>query len=103
MRFTQEELASRAGLTKQYISNLERDTISHTTGEPVQPSHETLRKLASALRVPLPEILTALYPEARTDDPEYAGFSDNRSDLTPEQQRLIADLEEQFRRANVGP
>jgi DNA-binding XRE family transcriptional regulator len=48
---TQQELATRAGLTQGYVSQLE-------SGLKQSPSLPTLRKLARALGVPVAELLT---------------------------------------------
>lgn len=53
-RLSQDELAARAGVSKSYISTLERNAPHPTTGAPPQPTTETVDSLAEALGVPIP-------------------------------------------------
>lgn len=54
--YNQEELGKMAGVSKQYISNLERAEPSSYTGEPTQPSVEVVDSLAKALKRPIQEM-----------------------------------------------
>lgn len=54
--YNQEELGKLAGVSKQYISNLERAEPSSYTGEPTQPSIEVVDNLAKALKRPIQEM-----------------------------------------------
>lgn len=70
---TQPELAAKAKTSKQYISNLERNSPHPVTGAPPQPSVEIVDNLAKALGVPLSEArLAAGYapPENEMDSKE---------------------------------
>lgn len=52
---SQTELAERAGVSKQYISNLERNLRQPVSNEIVRPSMDVVDRLARALGVPLRE------------------------------------------------
>ena len=54
--YNQEELGKIVGVSKQYISNIERAEPSSYTGEPTQPSIDVVDKLAKALRRPVQEM-----------------------------------------------
>jgi transcriptional regulator with XRE-family HTH domain len=58
-RFSQDELASRADVSKNYISRLERNEGHPTTGAPPQPSRRVVEALAGALGKPISEALQA--------------------------------------------
>ena len=53
-RLSQDELAARAGISKSYISTLERHAPHPKTGAPPQPTFETVDALAQALGIPIP-------------------------------------------------
>jgi transcriptional regulator with XRE-family HTH domain len=82
--FTQEEFASRCGISISFASLLERGERS--------PSYETLVHLASALETPLEELFKTA-PIAGSDDPYHAKLLEfaRRKKLTRAQvDRLIA-------------
>jgi transcriptional regulator with XRE-family HTH domain len=54
-RISGTELEKLSGMSRQYISNLERNVLSDTTQRPIRPSEETVTKLAKALGVPVDE------------------------------------------------
>lgn len=54
--YSQEELGKLAGVSKQYISNIERAEPSSYTGEPTQPSVDVVDNLAKALKRPIQEM-----------------------------------------------
>lgn len=53
---TMQEFATKANVSKQYISMLETNKNSRS-GKPIKPSLETLRKLASAMYISLDDLL----------------------------------------------
>lgn len=58
-RLSQEELADRAGCSKNYVSVLERRMPHPETGALPQPSRAIVTSLATALNVSLKEALSA--------------------------------------------
>jgi transcriptional regulator with XRE-family HTH domain len=58
-KLSQEDLAADAGLSRNYISVIERNQPHHITGAEPQPSRETVKRLAAALGVPDAEALNA--------------------------------------------
>jgi len=86
---TQLQLASRVGVTKQYISNLERDAPHGISGARPTPSAKVVKKIATGLDVPESEALRAAgyYPEEAEIDPRqtqllsyFRELSDNERD-----------------------
>lgn len=57
---TQDQLAERAGIGKQYLSKIENAKPHSTTGRAPAPTLETLDAIARALRVDLSDVLGAL-------------------------------------------
>ena len=55
---TMQDLADRSGLSKGYISMLEKGE-NPSTGEPIVPTLPTLKKLASALDMELDHLLSS--------------------------------------------
>lgn len=55
LRISGGDLERRSGVSRQYISNLERNVVSQTTGKPIQPSLEKVDALARALGVDIGE------------------------------------------------
>lgn len=62
-RLTQQELADRAGVSKGYISMLERGT-DYRTGEPITPTIETVMKLAGAMQISASDLLRMMDGES---------------------------------------
>lgn len=62
---TQQELADRAGVSKGYISMIERGK-DYRTGTPITPTIETVKKLAYAMQIPASELLKMLDMETMT-------------------------------------
>lgn len=58
-RFSQDELATRANISKNYISRIERNGGHPVTGALPQPSREVVKSLAAALGKPVNEALDA--------------------------------------------
>ncbi len=58
-RLSQEELAERAGISKNYVSTLERNLPNYKTGAPPQPSRKVVEAIAIGLSVPVPEAFAA--------------------------------------------
>ena len=56
---TLQEFADRAGLSKGYLSMVERGK-DYKTGKPVVPTIETVAKIAGAMRMTASELLRAL-------------------------------------------
>ncbi len=77
---SQEELAQRANVSKNYISILERGRPHPGTGAAPQPSRKTVEEIAVAMNWPIEEPL------------RLAGYSASPelSDLSPDEERLIA-------------
>lgn len=55
-----ESFAKSCGVSKQYISQLERNANSHT-GKPITPSINTMSAIAKAVGLPLDDLLSRLY------------------------------------------
>lgn len=66
---SQTELERRAKVSKQYISNLERNVRQPISGELIKPSVEVVDRLARALGVPIAEArLKAGYAPPETEE-----------------------------------
>lgn len=61
-KLTMEEFAKRVGVSKAYISMLEKNQNS-TTGKPIKPSLETLNNIAMSMGISLDELLNRIDPE----------------------------------------
>jgi transcriptional regulator with XRE-family HTH domain len=55
LRVSGVELEKRSGVSRQYISNLERELASPVTMQPIRPSLEIVEKLARGLQVDVDE------------------------------------------------
>jgi transcriptional regulator with XRE-family HTH domain len=55
LRFSGGDLERRSGVSRQYISNLERGTVQEKSRNPIQPSVEIVEKLAKALDADIDE------------------------------------------------
>lgn len=107
----QEEVAKLAGVSKQYISTLEREAPHGTTGAPPKPKLETVKALATALKVPESESLrrAGYYPPEVEIDPRQAQLlsyfrelSDNEKDDALALIETIYRRKERFRRIAVA-
>lgn len=114
MRWNQIQLAEHSGVSRQYISDLERDRITN-------PGVEIVEALANALNVP-PEYLTGWIDDPSDEDQpssiregrivyQVSGPDDYRriqelldivNELTPEDQRILLSIAERLRRAGNG-
>lgn len=86
---TQQQLADRVKVSKQYISNLERNARHGTSGAKPTPSAKVVKRIATGLEVPESEALRAAgyYPEEAEIDPRqtqllsyFLELSDNERD-----------------------
>lgn len=59
---TLDELAQRSGLSKPYISMLEKGK-NPKSGKPIIPSYDTLRKVANAMDMPTADFVKLIEPE----------------------------------------
>ena len=57
-----DEFAKRVGVSKAYISMLEKNQNS-TTGKPIKPSLETLNNIAMSMGISLDELLNRIDPD----------------------------------------
>ena len=86
-----DELATRSGLSKPYISMLEKDKNSRN-GKPIVPSLRTLQKLSKGMNVSLDSLLKLMDGNQEVSLPEYPSTA--LPPLTPKDEREIArDLE----------
>lgn len=98
IRLSGAELERLSGVSRQYISNLERELVYERTQNPVQPSVEIVDKLARALGADPDEArLAAGYapqaPEERHRLPEgVTVYFDSSSPLNDEQKDRILDV-----------
>ena len=69
-RLTLETMAHKTGLSKQYISVLERGQPHALTGKPITPKLETVDKIARALGVPSGEARHAAGYAAPITEPQ---------------------------------
>lgn len=79
-QFRQGDVAARAGISKSYLSLLER-------GLRTDPTLTTLSAIAEALEVPLPVLITM----ALADDPEAIAEASALPDLATAARHLIAE------------
>lgn len=61
-KLTMDELAFKVGVSKAYISMLEKNKNS-TSGKPIKPSLETLKNLACAMHMTLDELINIMDDE----------------------------------------
>ncbi len=61
-----EELAARSGLSKGYISMLEKNR-NPSTGKAIEPSSQTIRRLAEATGIPINKLMRAANPYLTLD------------------------------------
>lgn len=79
---TQAQLADRIGVSKQYISTLERDAPHGVTEARPTPSAKVVKKIATGLDAPESEALRA------------AGYYPEESDIDPRQSQLLSYFHE---------
>ncbi len=82
---TMEELGRKVGLSKQYLSVLERAEPHALTGKPVTPGIDNVDRIAAALEVDSGE---ARRMAGYASDDEDEGLYSGLNKLSPEQQRL---------------
>lgn len=85
IRFSVTELAEMAGMSKQYLSRLERAEEQLLTNKPTQPALDKVENLAKALGVNVNDAREMAGYE-RTD--ESNGLYKGMDKLSPDQQRL---------------
>ena len=76
-------LAKRSGLSKAYISMLEKDKKS-SSGKPIKPTLDTLEKLAKGMHMPLDSLLISIGDSPRNlplKKDQYKGTPVNFGDL----------------------
>ena len=107
----QEQLATLASVSKQYVSTLEREAPHGITGASPTPKIKTVRALATALAVPESEALrrAGYYPEEAETDPRQAQLlsyfrelSDNEKDDALALIETVFRRRERFRRIQVA-
>lgn len=103
LRISGADLERSSGVSRQYISNLERNVTSDLTGRLIQPSVEKVDALAKGLGIPVDEArLAAGYaPESSLNSHDLDGVFvsfDSSANLTDEERtellnavRLIAE------------
>jgi len=90
-RMSGAELERRSGVSRQYISNLERELKTERTQQPIQPSIEIVERLAKALRVDLDEARLAAGYAPREQKPITAAEAVNKiAEMLPGFEGLIA-------------
>lgn len=93
---TMQQFAEKSGLSKGYISMLEKGTQPRN-GKKITPSIETIAKIASAMNLTPDELVAMLdsnqriYIGAKDEPPALAEPSAASFSLTPPEQGLITD------------
>jgi transcriptional regulator with XRE-family HTH domain len=90
LRISGGDLETRSGVSRQYISNLERELKQEKSGKPVQPSIEIVDKIAKALNSDIDEArIAAGYAPAQLIGPPR-----NRKELLEALERIgVAHIE----------
>lgn len=112
---SQEELAGKANISKNYVSVLERNLPNYKTGALPQPSRRVLTDLAIALGVATPEIMTAwakygngeenqdlIFEPAEDEDELLSFYRGMPETLRPGAKDILRKLMEQAQIANEG-
>jgi transcriptional regulator with XRE-family HTH domain len=119
-RFTVEGLARKAGISKQYLSVLERAPKHPLTGKAVQPSVEIVDRIAKALNIPIdeariaagyaplnpatkPETVAELLEAIERLGVDHIMFAEDLNEMTPEDLSDILDSITQLHRASTAP
>lgn len=87
-RLTQTEFGERAGLSKAYISMLERNKNSRN-GQPLAPTVDTLRKVSNVMGISLGELLVKMEDDYITVAQNAIG--DEQAELLNEYNKLSAE------------
>lgn len=84
------QVAERAGISKQYVSMLERSPLHPVTGKPVQPALDKVEALAKALGADAEEarIVAGYDPSPDSEPVNTEGLFKGLDRLTPDQRRL---------------
>jgi transcriptional regulator with XRE-family HTH domain len=90
---TQAELASRAGVTVETVARLERVLRGRSSAN-ANPSLETLARLADALSVDVPQLLSGTLPLPPADD----GLTAILKRASPATRRRVASIAEALMR-----
>lgn len=102
-RMSIAECARAAHISWPRWKNIEEDEPRRQDGTIPQRRKEVVQMVARVLGAREDEALHAAGYRSHTDRPEYAGASDNFSEgLSPEQEQIVRNLIDQFRRDNTG-
>ena len=63
-RMSMDEFASRSGLSKAYISMLERN-VNSRSGKPIVPSLETIKAVSGAIGVDFNAVISIIDPDTK--------------------------------------